>query len=83
MTAEDIQLYVMTLTDGTEVVGTISPMQIRINNETEQVKRQYEFICMEVIDKEKDLDLFNGENSYYKVRKIAITDSNLEKIRKL
>lgn len=83
MTAEDIQLYVMTLTDGTEVVGTISPMQIRINNETEQVKRQYEFICMEVIDKEKDLELFNGENSYYKVRKIAITDSNLEKIRKL
>lgn len=83
MTAEDIQLYVMTLTDGTEVVGTISPMQIRINNETEQVKRQYEFTCMEVIDKEKDLELFNGENSYYKVRKIAITDSNLEKIRKL
>lgn len=83
MTAEDIQLYVMTLTDGTEVVGTISPMQIRINNETEQVKRQYEFICMEVIDKEKDLDLFNGENSYYKVRKIAITDSSWERIRKL
>lgn len=83
MTAEDIQLYVMTLTDGTEVVGTISPMQIRINNETEQVKRQYEFICREVIDKEKDLDLFNGENSYYKVRKIAITDSSWERIRKL
>lgn len=83
MTAEDIQLYVMTLTDGTEIVGTISPMQIRINNETEQVKRQYEFICMEVIDKEKDLELFNGENSYYKVRKIAITDSDLERIRKL
>lgn len=83
MTAEDIQLYVMTLTDGTEVVGTISPMQIRINNETEQVKRQYEFTCMEVIDKEKDLELFNGENSYYKVRKIAITDSSWERIRKL
>lgn len=83
MTAEDIQLYVMTLADGTEVVGTISPMQIRINNETEQVKRQYELTCMEVIDKEKDLELFNGENSYYKVRKIAITDSSWEKIRKL
>lgn len=83
MTAEDIQLYVMTLTDGTEVVGTISPMQIRINNETEQVKRQYEFICMEVIDKEKDLELFNGENSYYKVRKLAITDSSWKRIRKL
>lgn len=81
MTPEDIQLYVIRMSGGRENVGIISPTEIRIDNKTKEVKRQYEFICMDV---ENFVDQFVASNEiglYYKPKRIPIEDWS--RIRKL
>lgn len=81
MMPEDIQLYAMRMAGGRENVGIISPTGICIDNETKKVRRQYEFVCMDV---ENFVDQFIASNEvglYYKPKRIPIEDWS--RIRKL
>lgn len=81
MTPEDIQLYVIRMSGGRENVGIISPTEIRIDNKTKHVKRQYEFVCMEVENFVDQSVSSNEIGLYYKPKRIPIEDWS--RIRKL